>query len=69
MNNIDYNTQDDTSDSNYGEEENENYVLILAAIAVEFVENYYMPYIANEPCRTSSQTSSQTGYKWVMEIL
>jgi hypothetical protein len=62
MYNSDYSsTQDDTSDSDYGEEENENenYVLILATAAVEFVENYYMPYIAKEHCRTSSQT----GYK------
>jgi hypothetical protein len=66
MYNSDYsNTQDDTSNSDYGEEENENDVLILAAAAVEFVENYYMPYIAKEPCKSSSQT----GYKWVMEIL
>jgi hypothetical protein len=67
---IDYSdnsTQDDTSDSDYGEEENEieNDIFILAAATVEFVENYYMPYIAKEPCKTSSQT----GYKWVMEIL
>jgi hypothetical protein len=60
MDNSDYNsTQDDTSDSNYAEEENENNVFILAAAAVEFVKNYYMPYIANELCKTSSQT----GYK------
>jgi hypothetical protein len=66
MDNSDYtSTQDDTSDSNYGEKKNENDVFILAAAAVEFVENYYMPYIAKKPCRTSSQT----GYKWVMEIL
>jgi hypothetical protein len=56
---------DDTSDSDYGEEENENGIFILTAVVVEFVENYYMPYIAKEICRTSSQT----GYKWVMEIL
>ncbi|XP_059451159.1 protein ALP1-like [Corylus avellana] len=65
MDNSDYSTKDDTSDSDYGEEKNENDVFILAAAAVEFVENYYMPYITKEPCRTSSQT----GYKWVMEIL
>jgi hypothetical protein len=67
MDNSDYGTQDDTSNSDYGEEENknENDVFILTTIIVEFVENYYMSYIANEPCRTSSQT----GYKWVMEIL
>jgi hypothetical protein len=66
MDNSDYNsTQDDTSDSDYGEEENENDVFILAAAAVEFVENYYISYIAKEPCRTSSQI----GYKWVMKIL
>ena len=69
MNNNDYSTQDDTSDKDYGEEENknesENNVLILAAVAIEFVENYYMSYIAKEPY----MTSSQTGYKWVMEIL
>jgi hypothetical protein len=67
---IDYcdnSTQDDTSDSDYGEKENEtkNNIFILAAATVEFVKNYYMPYIAKEPCRTSSQI----GYKWVMEIL
>jgi hypothetical protein len=61
MDNNDYNsTQDDTSDSDYSEEENENEnesdIFILATAVVEFVENYYMPYIANEPCRTSSQT-------------
>jgi hypothetical protein len=66
LDNSDYSsTQDDTSDSDYGEEENENDVFILAAATVEFVDNYYMPYIAKEPCRTSSQTD----YKWVMEIL
>jgi hypothetical protein len=67
MDNSDYSTQDDTSDSDYGEEknENENDVFILVAATVEFVENYYMPYIAKEPYRTSFQTS----YKWVMEIL
>ena len=57
MGNSDYNsTQDDTSDSDYGKEENENEndILILAAAIVEFVENYYMSYIVNEPCRTSS---------------
>ena len=60
MYNSDYSsTEDDASDSDYGKEENENDVLILAAAAVEFVENYYMPYIAKELCRTSSQT----GYK------
>jgi hypothetical protein len=59
------------SDSDYGEDENENKnenendVFILATAIIEIVENYYMSYIANEPCRTSSQT----GYKWVMEIL
>jgi hypothetical protein len=47
------------------ENENENEILILAAAAIKFVENYYMPYIVKEPCRTSSQT----GYKWVIEIL
>jgi hypothetical protein len=67
MDNSNYSTQDDTSDNDYGEEENKtkNDIFILAATAVEFVENYYMPYIAKEPCRTSSQTC----YKWVMEIL
>jgi hypothetical protein len=65
MDNSDYSTQDDTSDNDYGKDENENDVFILAAAAVELVEDYYMPYIAKEPCRTSSQT----GYKWVMEIL
>ena len=66
MDNSDYSsTQDNTSDSDYGEEENENDVFILAAATVKFVENYYMPYIVKEFCRTSSQTS----YKWVMEIL
>jgi hypothetical protein len=68
MDNSDYSsTQDDTSDSDYGEEENENQndVFILVAATVELVENYYTPYIAKESCRTSSQT----GYKWVMEIL
>jgi hypothetical protein len=66
MDNSDYSsTKDNTSDSDYGEEENENDIFILAVAAVEFVENYYMSYIAKEPCRTSSQT----GYKWVMEIL
>jgi hypothetical protein len=62
MDNSDYSsTQDDTSDSDYSEEENENEndVLIFAAATVEFVENYYMPYIAKKPCKTSSQT----GYK------
>jgi hypothetical protein len=59
MNNSDYSTQDDTSDSDYGKEKNENDVLILAAAEVEFVKNYYMSYIAKELCRTSSQT----GYK------
>jgi hypothetical protein len=47
------------------ENENENNVFILAAAAIKFVDNYYMPYIAKEPCRTYSQT----GYKWVMKIL
>ena len=47
MNNSNYSsTQDDTSDSDYGEEENENEnendVFIIAAAAVEFVENYYI---------------------------
>jgi hypothetical protein len=67
MDNSDYSTQNDTSDSDYGEKENENEndVFILAITVIEFVENYYMPYIAKEPCRTSSQT----GYKWVIEIL
>ena len=66
IDNSDYNsTRDDTSNSDYGEEENENDIFILAVAAVEFVENYYMPYIAKEPCRTSSQA----GYKWVMKIL
>jgi hypothetical protein len=62
MDNSDYSsTQGNTSGSDYGEEENENEndVLILAAGAVEFIENYYMPFIVKEPCRTSSQT----GYK------
>jgi hypothetical protein len=60
MDNSDYtSTQDDTSDSNYGEEKNENDVFILAAATVEFVENYYMPYIAKKAYRTSSQI----GYK------
>jgi hypothetical protein len=60
MDNSDYSsTQDDTSENDYGEEENENDVFILAAAAVEFVENYYMSYIVKEPC----MTSSQTGYK------
>jgi hypothetical protein len=63
MDNSDYSTQDDTSDNDYDKDEND--VFILAAAAVELVENYYMPYIAKESCRTSSQTS----YKWVMEIL
>jgi hypothetical protein len=41
MDNSDYSsTQDDTSDSDYGEEENENNVFILIAAAVEFVKNY-----------------------------
>jgi hypothetical protein len=65
MDNSDYSTQDDTSDNDYGKDENENDVFILAAAAVELVDDYYMPYIAKEPCRTSSQTD----YKWVMEIL
>jgi hypothetical protein len=68
MDNSDYSsTKDDTSDNDYGEEknENENDIFILTAAAVEFVENYYMPYITKEPYRTSSQTC----YKWVMEIL
>jgi hypothetical protein len=57
MDNSDYiSTQNDTSDSDYGEEENENDVFIIAAAAVELVENYYMPYITKEPCRTFSQT-------------
>ena len=61
----DYSTQDDTSDSDYGEEENENDIFILGTVVVEFAKNYYMSYIANEPCKTSFQI----GYKWVMEIL
>jgi hypothetical protein len=67
MDNSDYTTQDDTSDSDYGEDEtkNENDVFILATVVVEFVKNYYMSYIAKETCRTSSHTS----YKWVIEIL
>jgi hypothetical protein len=67
MDNSDYNTQDDTSDCDCGEEKNgnENDVFIIAIAVIEFVENYYMSYIAKEPCRTSSQI----GYKWVMEIL
>jgi hypothetical protein len=67
MDNSDYNTQDDTSDSDYDKEENENEnnVFILTTALVEFVENYYISYIAKEPYKTSSQT----GYKWVMEIL
>jgi hypothetical protein len=46
MNNSDYSTQDDTSDSDYGEKENENEndILILAAAAVEFVELLYVIY-------------------------
>jgi hypothetical protein len=68
MNNSDYRIQDDTSDSDYGEDENENEnkndVFILATVVIEIVENYYIPYIANKPCRTSSQT----GYKWVIKI-
>jgi hypothetical protein len=66
MDNSDYSsTQDDTSDSDYGEDENENDVFILVATAVEFFQNYYMTYIVKESCRTSSQTS----YKKVIEIL
>ena len=66
MDNSNYSSiQDDTSNSDYGEEENENDVFILAVAAVELVENYYMPYITKEPYRISSQTC----YKWVMEIL
>jgi hypothetical protein len=67
MNNSDYSIQDDTSNSDYDEEknENENDILILTVATVKFVENYYMSYIAKELCRISSQTS----YKWVMEIL
>jgi hypothetical protein len=61
MDNSDYSSiQDDTSDSDYGEEENENDVeenendvFILATTVVEFVENYYMPYIAKKSYRTS----------------
>jgi hypothetical protein len=63
MNSSDYSTQDDTSDSDYGEDKNDIY--ILTTVAVELVEDYYMPYIAKEPCRTSPQT----GYKWVIEIV
>jgi hypothetical protein len=44
MDNSDYSTQDDTSDSDYGEKENENDILILAAVAVEFVELLYVIY-------------------------
>jgi hypothetical protein len=62
MDNSDYSTQDDTSDNDYGKDKNENDVFILAAAAVELVEDYYMPYIANEPCRTSSQTCYKMGY-------
>jgi hypothetical protein len=66
MDNSDYsNTHDDTSDNDYGEEENENDVFILTTAPAEFVENYYMPYIVKEFCRTYFQT----GYKSVMEIL
>jgi hypothetical protein len=54
MDNSDYSSiQDDTSDSDYGEEENENDVFILATTVVKFVENYYMPYIAKKSYRTS----------------
>jgi hypothetical protein len=68
MDNSNYSTQDDISDSDYGEKEKnetENDIFILAATTVEFDKNYYMSYIAKEPCRTSSQTC----YKWVMEIV
>jgi hypothetical protein len=67
MDNNDYSTQDNISDSDYDEEKNETEydIFILATATVEFVENYYILYIAKEPCRTSSQT----GYKWVMKIL
>jgi hypothetical protein len=67
MDNSDYRTQDDISDSDYDEEENETEydIFILATATLEFVKNYYIPYIAKEPRRTSSQTS----YKWVTKIL
>jgi hypothetical protein len=59
MDNSDYRTQDDISDSDYDEEENETEydIFILATATVEFVKNYYIPYIAKEPRRTSSQIS------------
>jgi hypothetical protein len=49
------------SDSDYGEDENENEnendVFILTTAIIKIVENYYMPYIAKEPCRISPQIS------------
>jgi hypothetical protein len=71
MDNSDYSTQDDISDNDYGEEENEteNDIFTLATATVEFVENYYMPYIAKEPCKTSSQTGLWSLWRFYKVIL